>query len=86
MQEEVLLIKNNLYSGSGDYPDYPEYDGGVDLGTKILCEIILSIIAISGIIGNIISIYVFSRPKMVSSIIYRILIGMYFTAILVMDF
>ena len=60
--------------------------GGIDLGTKILCEIILSIIAISGIIGNIISIYVFSRPKMVSSTIYRILIGMYFMAISVMDF
>ena len=60
--------------------------GGIDLGTKILCEIILSIIAISGIIGNIISIYIFSRPKMVSSVIYRILIGTYFMAISVMDF
>ena len=76
MQEKVLLIKNDLYSASGDY-DYVN-DEGPDLGTKILCEVILSIIAISGIIGNIISIYVFSRPKMVSSIIYRILIGMYF--------
>ena len=60
--------------------------GGDYLGAKIMCEIILSIIAISGIIGNIISIYVFSRPKMVSSIIYRILIGKYFMAISVMNF
>ena len=59
---------------------------GMPLGTKIMCVIILSIIAISGIIGNIISIYIFSRPKMVSSVIYRILIGMYFRAISVMDF
>ena len=69
------MIKNDLYSG--DY-DYPDADGGNPIGILIMCEIILSIIAISGIIGNIIAIYVFSRPKMVSSIIYRILIGMYF--------
>ena len=60
-------------------------DGGTPLGIKI-CTIILCIIAISGIIGNIISIYIFSRPKMVSSVIYRILIGMYFRAISVIDF
>ena len=81
---------DDYYSGSGDC-DYSsggceDGAGGIALGTKIMCIIILSIIAISGIIGNIISIYVFSRPKMVSSIIYRILIGMYFRVISVMDF
>jgi len=79
------------YNGeiSGDYDeDYKGYDyygsgvgggGGGDGGTPLgiqICTIILCIIAISGIIGNIISIYIFSRPKMVSSVIYRILIAL----------
>jgi len=71
---------NYDYRGSDDYyGSGGEGDGGgaeeIPLGIKI-CTIILCIIAISGIIGNIISIYIFSRPKMVSSVIYRILIAL----------
>lgn len=80
--EDYNYGSGNCDYGSGDCEDGSSSGvggggvGGIDLGTKILCEIILSIIAISGIIGNIISIYVFSRPKMVSSTIYRILIAL----------